>query len=305
MKPVIELIMSLLLTDFPSGSSVNYYDGKLYLTGDDANNMLVLDTNYQQLDAIRLFDFPEKRIPKNQKADFEASTLMEVDGAMHILVLGSASREERKKAMLIPVSNAAADCKKPFMPALYTPAFFEQLKSKGIDDVNVEGATVIGDHLVLANRGNIANPQNHLILTGSIFSGSQHEPALSVSKLVLPAHLTGFAGVSELCYIAAKDLLLLTFSSETTNNSYDDGAIGASYLGWINNIKNKMADPELTLDAMIDLSAQIKDLAKEKIEGICVEAVNGNELIIHLVSDNDGGESKLFNIKLLLDQFYR
>jgi hypothetical protein len=300
LKPAIALIRSLLIADFPSGSSINYYDGKLYIIGDDANNLLVLDNNYQQVDSIRLFDFPEKRIPKAQKADFETSTLIKVNGANYLLLLGSASREERKKEMLISLSNAVPDGDRSLKPVLYTAAFFEQLKTKGIDDVNIEGATVIGDLLVLGNRGNTANPQNHLLFTNHIFSNPQNEMALSISKLVLPAQSGGFAGVSELCYVASKDILLLTFSSEITNNSYDDGAIGNSYIGFIYDITNKLHYPELLLDEMIDLPAIDKDFENEKIEGICVEGINGNELHIHLVADNDGGESKLFNVKLTM-----
>jgi hypothetical protein len=298
LKPAIELLKSLLIADFPSGSSINSYEGKLYLIGDDANNLLILDNTYKRVDSIPLFDYPAKRIPKEQKADFESSTIINMNGAVYLLILGSASREERKKELLIPILNAGPDYKKLFIQVLYKPAFFEQLKTKGITDINVEGATIIGDHLVLANRGNIANPKNHLIFTNSPFLNTQTEVALSISKLVLPAQLPGFAGVSELCYIESKDMLLFTFSSETTNNSYDDGAIGISYIGWINNFKNKINQRELTLDEMIDLPANIKDFVREKIEGICVEAVHGNELTIHLVSDNDGGESKLFKLKV-------
>ncbi|HEX6427632.1 MAG TPA: hypothetical protein VF008_08110 [Niastella sp.] len=300
MKPVVELIKSLLIAEFPSGSSINYYDGKLYLIGDDANNMLVLDNNYQQVDSFRLFDFSEKRIPKKQKADFETSTVMNVNGANHLLILGSASREERKKGVLIPLLNTGTDGNKDYVPVFYNATFFEQLKTKGIDDVNVEGCTVIGDDLVLGNRGNTTNPYNHLIFTRDLFINMQNEPTLSVAKLIQPDQLNGFAGVSELCYVASKDILLITFSSEITSNSYDDGTIGNSYIGWISDVSNKMHFPELVLDDIVDLPAIHTDFENEKIEGVCVESVNGNEFIIHLVSDNDGGESKLFNVKVII-----
>jgi uncharacterized protein DUF6929 len=300
MKPALELIKSLLVADFPSGSSINYYDGKLYVIGDDANNMLVLDNNYQQVDSFRLFDFPEKRIPKKQKADFETSTVMNVNGANYLLILGSASREERKKGILIPLLNTGSDGNKDYVPVFYNATFFDQLKATGIEDVNVEGSAIIGDYLVLGNRGNTANPQNHLIFTRNLFVNTENEVTLSVSKLIQPAKLPGFAGVSELCYVASKDLLFFTFSSEITSNSYDDGTIGNSYIGWISDVTNKMHFPELVLDEIIDLPAIHKDFENEKIEGICVEAVHDNELIIHLVSDNDGGESKLFNVKVII-----
>jgi len=300
LKPVLELLNSLLIVDFPSGSSINYYKGKLYLIGDDANNLLVLDNSYQQVDSIRLFDFPIKRIPKKQKADFETSTVIQVNGEAYIFIFGSASRKERKVEMLIPLDGSTPDINKPNAPVIYSNAFFEQLKSTGIEDVNIEGSTTIGDYFVLGNRGNTANPFNYLVFTNNGFSNPEKEVAFFVSKLVLPEQIHEFAGVSELCYVESKDLLLFTLSSESTNNSYDDGDIGDSYLGCIYDITHKMHQPELVLDEMINLSAINKEFEHEKIEGICVEAVHGNELSIHLVSDNDGGESKLFHVKMVL-----
>lgn len=302
MKPDIELLKTALLTDFPSGSSINYYEGNLYLIGDDANNLLVLDNNYKEIKSIALFDYPEKRIPKAQKADFETSTIIVLNEVACLLVLGSASTEERKRVWLIPFLDSIPDINQVLQPVFYTGKFFTYLQSKGINEVNVEGATIIGDYLVLSNRGNLTNPHNHLVFTKKDFLHTKGEPSFSISKLVLPVHTEGFAGVSELCYVESKDLLLLTLSSEATVNSYDDGTIGNSYIGWLCNISDKIQQPDLVLDKMLCLPVSDKEFENEKIEGICVESVNTNELIIHLVSDNDGGESKLFKVKLNITQ---
>jgi hypothetical protein len=55
--PKTEFLSSLLLTDFPSGSSINYYDGKLFLVGDDANDILILDTDYKKIDSKLMADY--------------------------------------------------------------------------------------------------------------------------------------------------------------------------------------------------------------------------------------------------------
>ncbi|THU32536.1 hypothetical protein FAM09_27485 [Niastella caeni] len=301
MKPVIELLRSSLLADFPSGSSINYYQDKLYLVGDDANNLLILDTNYKRIDTIRLFDYPVKRIPKNQKADLETSTFITLKGVTYLLVLGSASLENRKKVISIPIINSVPDINQSLLCDLYSNAFFKQLRSMGIEEVNIEGATVIGDQLVLSNRGNISKPHNHLIITKADSLSTLGEMSFSTARLVLPVNTKHFAGVSELCYVEAKNMLLLTLSSEATTNAYDDGAIGDSYVGCIYNIAEKIHQPELKLDEMHSLPPINKEFQNEKIEGICVESVNGNELLCHLISDNDRGESKLFKIKYIAD----
>ncbi|WP_205511046.1 DUF6929 family protein [Longitalea arenae] len=299
-KPVIRLVRSHLLKDFPSGSSINYYDGKLYLVGDDANNLLILDNTYKQIDMIRLFNYPDKRIPKAEKADLESATIITLNNKPHLFIIGSASTEKRKKALLIPVQNEKAGYANLFNPFFYQEAFLKQLQVKGIPEMNIEGATMMGDNLVLSNRGNNAKPINHLVITPikAIQAPAQQKDfSVSVIPLTLPVRSKAFTGVSELCYVASKDILLVTLSEEATDNAYDDGAISDSYLGWVNNVSKKMNHATLALDEMINLSTVDKAFTQQKIEGLCVESVKDAALDIHLVSDNDNGESKLFHIK--------
>lgn len=301
MKPAIQLKRTFLLTDFPSGSSINYYDGKFYLVGDDATNLLILDEEYKQVDSIRLFDYPEKRIPKAEKADFESSTIISLNNIPHLFIIGSASTEKRKKAVLLPVQNSKAGFVNLFHPFFYRETFLKQLKTKGVAEINIEGSTIIGDSLVLSNRGNNANRINHLVFTPTEAMNEpihQTKVSLSVIPLTLPANSKQFIGVSELCYVDSKDILFITLSSEATDNAYDDGVISDSYIGWIYHIKGKMHDKELVLNEMINLSTVDKAFAQQKIEGICVTSVKDRQLDIHLVSDNDKGESRLFHIKV-------
>jgi hypothetical protein len=154
---------------------------------------------------------------------------------------------------------------------------------------------------VLSNRGNNAHRINHLICTPTEAMNAplhQTKVSLSVIPLKLPVNSKQFIGVSELCYIESKDILLITLSSEATDNAYDDGVISDSYIGWINNVKGKMHTKELALDEMINLSTVDPAFTQQKIEGICVESVKDNQLNIHLVSDNDKGESRLFHVKV-------
>jgi hypothetical protein len=294
----IQLLKFLLLTDFPSGSSINYYDERLYLVGDDASHILILDKDYERVDSIQLFDRPEKRIPKSEKADFEASTLVKVNGKDHLLILGSASREERKRVILIPLISLTR--KEQYFRGYYSGEFVSRLISMGIEEVNIEGVTSIGDHIVLANRGNALNRKNHLVVTNNYFWERQKETPLYLVHLLPPANVSGFIGVSDIFYMKSNNVLLLTLSSEATNNSYDDGAIGNSYIGWINDITHKIGNAELKLDGMINLSEVSDEFNREKIEGICVESVTDDNCMLHLVSDDDNGESKLFKIKMNL-----
>jgi hypothetical protein len=287
----------LLLNKFPSGSAINYYNGKLYLIGDDANNLLVLNMDYGEIDSIKLFDYSEKRIPKAEKADFETAVLVDVNDKTHLLILGSASGKEREKGMLIPLADDNLAEPQTFSNAV----FIKRVKMTGITEINVEGATCIEDYLILSNRGNNANRENHLIITEKDFWTRQNEAAFSVLPVVIPFSTKEFPGISELCYVASKDILLFTMSSEATDNAYDDGVIGDSYIGWVNDISRKLAGPDIMLDGLINLSEVNEDFKGEKIEGVCVESASDSELMLHLIADNDLGESRLFNVRLEME----
>lgn len=293
------MLSSLLLTDFPSGSSINYYKGKLYLIGDDANDILVMDRDYQTLDTINVFSYPDARIPKPVKADFETSCIVKEKGLDHLLVLGSASRSNRMEGILIPLYELY----EPELSTNYSRFtnihfgdFMARLKNSG--EINIEGSSVVGNHFLLSNRSNHSNPDNILIITSNDFWKVQSEASIAISKVVLPNNDSRIIGVSELCYVESKDVLLMSLSSEMTANAYDDGVIGDSFIGWIDSISTKLSQPEIELSAMFNLAQNNPLFSGEKIEGVCVESIDNDVLTVHLVSDNDQGHSKLFKLKI-------
>lgn len=256
--------------------------------------MLVLDADYQEVDSIKLFDYSVKRIPKAEKTDFETAVLVNVNDKMHLLILGSASAKDREKGMLIPLEEGKT-------PQTFSYAeFINRVRTTGITEINIEGSTLIGDDLILSNRGNIIHQDNHLIITGKNFWRQQNEAALSVLRIAMSFNMKEIPGVSELCYVTSNDILLITMSSEATANAYDDGVIGDSYIGWVNGISQKLRQPEIMLDGLINLSEIHTDFKGEKIEGICIASASDSELILHLIADNDQGESRLFNIKMMI-----
>ncbi len=292
---MIELIDSLLLVDFPSGSSINYHNNKLYLIGDDANNILVMDCAYASQKTIPVFDFADKRIPKPEKADYETSTIVKVEGKECLIVLGSASRKNRRKGILIELENQE-DIKE-----IDFAQFIKRVKGEGVHDVNMEGCAALENHFLFSNRANDDNPNNIFIVTCSDFWTCQEEAPVFIRNITLPLSNQTTIGISELCYVESRDLLLITLSSEVTSNTYDDGTIGDSYIGWIDSISRKIHQSDLSLDGMLNLSDYNDVFKGEKIEGVCVESIENKSLNLHLVSDNDQGITKLFRVKMIID----
>ena len=289
----VSLQKTHILKHFPSASALEWVEDKLYVIGDDATTLLILNNSYQQLQQIKLFDGAEKRIPKKDKADLEAATILNIRNTPHLLLIGSGSKiPERTVIKLLPVQP---DVAKSQVQTFSSLQLVEKLQESGLEFVNIEGATSTHQAMVLANRGNLTSPGNTLIFTDHLFW--QHECEVTLAKLILP--LTG-AGVSGLDYIPETDDLIFTASTEETANAINDGAIGDSYLGIIKNISRKYEQAVIQPDIFINLRKENAAFHGQKIESVCVESVKNGLAQLHLCSDNDDGTSVLFKITVSL-----
>jgi hypothetical protein len=291
----IELIRTVPLKEFPSASSIQFYNGNLYLVGDDASFILILDPDYNRMGTIKLFDHSEKRIPKTKKSDLEASVIVNQGKEDFLIAFGSGATEKRMVALSIPLSNQS----EYRGHIVYdTGLFLKGLLLLGIAEINIEGAAIVGDALVLANRSNYTHQNNYLIVTGQYFWLAENDPSVRIVEMILPKVKDEIPGISELQYLPSRDLLLFTASAETTPNAYDDGEVTSSYLGWIEDFSKKLSSSMIRVDEWIKLPNVSIDFLKQKIEGLCIESEKGNELIVHLVSDNDNGESTIFKLRM-------
>ncbi len=94
---------------------------------------------------------PKKR--KAEKADFEVLTLLpRLTGCPHgaLLALGSGSRPNRDRGVLVPLDGAGAVNASPRVIDL--SGLYRRLEAK-LGELNVEGAVVLGKNLCLLNRG--------------------------------------------------------------------------------------------------------------------------------------------------------
>lgn len=278
------------LKSFPSGSGIEFYDDKIYLVGDDAKDILVTNRKWKELQRINLFESKEERIAKKIKADLEATAIVHLDKMVYLLIMGSGSKALRNSCILLNVETGdktEVDCS----------VFYQRLQSMGIVDLNIEGAAEVSDYMLFCNRGNKTNPSNQLIITSVDFFRNQHNAPVRILDLDLSEY-EGTMALSGACYSYEHDWLLFTASTEDTVNSYEDGAIGKSYLGIIENAYRKITKDRIKVNDLIDLPATNKKFDGYKIESVCIQSERKYSMKLHLVADNDTGESYLFKIRV-------
>jgi hypothetical protein len=283
------------ITNFPSASTILYYEDRLFVTGDDSRDIMILDTQHRKIDSIRVFEGRETRVPRREKADIESSFL--TGGTRKRIVLnGSGSSPKRNRSFVIPLRKSI----RSDISVLENGEWLGRL-DPSLRPINIEGSTLAGGKLVFGNRRQTGGRENFLIITNrrSFLRGMKQSP--SIVNVLFPDSISLWAGISDLVYVAPLDILLVTFSSERSPNPTEDGEIGDSYLGWVSDFRRKLRQNRVGLSGLVDLAVAAPVFRSQKIEGICVESRMKKRLIIHLVSDNDDGESQVFRASLTFE----
>ena len=287
---ILEKIVTL--NDYASGSAMAYINGSLYLAGDNMAYVLVLDTDFDNIDTITIIDAVQSPMPKLTKPDIEAATTVVVDGTELLLLISSGSLDPyRNNAWLVNTKNKQKTC-------YDLGPFYARLKAQGITVLNIEGATTINDTIILAARGSNSTPVNHLISTTVGFWNDPATAPIDIKTMSTRQNAGAFGGVSGLVYSAASDRLLLTVSTENTANSFDDGEIGKSYLWIVNDLSSKIAGDVIAPDRIIDLEAADRRFHKQKIETACILSETESEMLLALAADNDDGTTVLFRLSI-------
>lgn len=278
------------LADFPSGSGIEYFNEKLYVVGDDAKDILVLDKKWKKETSIPLFDSAELRIPKKIKADLESTTIIEVNKIPRLLILGSGSTLNRNRAILVNLDDHLKE-------ELDITSFYNQMKDD-LEHVNIESSATILGKLLLGNRGNTSSPENTIIVTDMDFWRHPEKAEWNKVSFDLPNTDGKVLGLSGMAYSHKNDWLICTMSTEATDNSYDDGAIGDSYLAIVENASRKISRKKMNVNDLINLSEVDEAFKGYKMESAAILSEKDGRIKMHLVADNDTGKSFLFRVRL-------
>ena len=60
----LELLDFSALSDYPSASGIEYYKDNIYVVGDDAKDVLVMNKKWKKSTLINLFPSDTERVPK-------------------------------------------------------------------------------------------------------------------------------------------------------------------------------------------------------------------------------------------------
>lgn len=199
----------------------------LWVVADDALTLQRYDLAGNWLSELPLLpgSLPaDEKMRKKRKPDFEALLALP-DGAL--LALGSGSKAQRRRACCVRGEAVQVIDLAPLYHVL----------GEQFEELNIEGAVIHGEHLILAQRGNGAGGQNALVFLelaqalADLAKGCLSAAALSHH---LPVNLGKLQdvplGLTDLC-IGPDQKLYFSAAAEATDSSYLDGQCMGSMLG--------------------------------------------------------------------------
>ena len=215
---------------------------------------------------------------KAQKPDLETLTLLPPfadfpHGAL--LALGSGSKRNRRRSAVVGLDAEGAV--RGSAQIVDLSPIFDPLDG-AFSGLNIEGAVVIGDEMLLFQRGNKRNSENAIVrwplsrfLDGLSGSHKSALEPLSIERIDLgrfdgiPFGFTDAAALPD-------GEMLFTAVAEDTDDSYDDGPCAAAAIG--------IVGPDAQLRRVLRLDVPLK------VEGVDAWVV-GNSIQLLLVTDAD------------------
>lgn len=289
----LKLLNRTILNGIPSASGIEIYKNKIYIIGDDAGWLFILDKNYELLEKIPLLKkkkLSNKPIPKKHKPDLEAMTFIKYGGENILLIFGSGSKPTKREKLFMVYPERKHKVEQYSLADLYVDLVGKKIQTSTL---NIEAAAANTSSVYLMHRGNIS--KKNIVFEyslkefiGFILKEKKKAPQSAFRVCRLPqinAIPAGFSGASML----DDKRILFSASVEDTANEIDDGEVLGSFIG-IHNTETK----ELKCVA---LKKGPKPM-ELKIESVCLLQSQDNKHTLLAVTDSDGGDSELLVLEL-------
>jgi len=282
------------LEGIPSGSALESIGDRYLLFGDDSPYLHILTAEWLPLEIIALpgQDTGYFRIPKPIKHDIESAFSCISGQYVNIYGLGSGAVSPLRD-IIYNVNHNTLTGWMDIQTITATPLYDnirEIMGNKG--SLNLEGASLCGDQLILSQRGHLEQ-DNYLFILPFIGEDTFTQTSkkdIRMIKVILPAALTGY-GVSGLVYDTLGKKLWCCGSYEKITDTYNDGEIGNSFIGFMELDGSKDTD-SISLSKWSEILLTDNRLPI-KLESLVLRETTKNSAIVHAVADDDKGGTEV------------
>ncbi len=204
-----------------AASGLVHSNNTLYVVSDDERGIISLQLDltekaaYHAIGGKRLPEDPAKR--KKEKPDFECLALF----SNSLLLIPSGSTSSRDQGALVNLDDFK------IKPLSFKKSY--QYLSKHIPDLNIEGAVINGDHIILFQRGNGPNKFNAIIDLKLEDLIRDNLDQSTITPVDLGSHNNINLGFTDATI--HKDRIYFLSVGEASESTYHDGQFEGAYLG--------------------------------------------------------------------------
>lgn len=267
---------------FSAASGLVHMGNKLYVVADDEDYLGIFTADANQHGTLKqLFSdkLPlDKEQRKAQKSDLEVLTFIPANSRYAhgaLLALGSGSTDNRKRAVMIAYDENNELVSQ--VETLNLSATYNQIDQR-VPDLNIEGAVIAGEDIVLFQRGNTVSYNAMIRCRADSFLYGTDVDIRPLNFLLRRYDLGEIDGVP-LGFTDAAALengtIVFCAAAEDTSDAYNDGVCTGSVVGIINR--------KGELSKMVTVDKRVK------LEGISATHVN-NDIHLLMVTDADNIE---------------
>lgn len=272
-----------------AGSALAQTEGTLWAVADDLNHLLRLSPSGEPAESFVLFpeELPEDpALRKKVKRDFEALFEIPTRSGKRLIAFPSGSKDNRMWGSLIHLDGAGdfvSATEVDFSPLL------QALKTQ-IEDLNIEGGAVLGNQLLLFQRGNGPAKFNGIVRINlaDFEQGLTGRWDVAAQRFGVRAVSLGDYDGTPLSFTEADVIdgqIFFAAAAERSKDTYEDGPVTGSVIG------------RLTPNFEAEILLKIPDL---KVEGLCLKEAGSDWISLYGLTDADdpGKTSALLQIDI-------
>lgn len=290
----VEIEKVIITTAISSASGLALEGNTIWIIGDDVAYVVKSNVDHTDFNRIKLYESAtEHRIAKPVKYDLEACTLGEFEKEQYLFVFGSGCISPYRDSMFaLNIKNIDQCFKRSLLP------LYNAIRKKAAlneNELNIEGAALSGDRLLLFNRG-----KNFIVLmpwkkfTVYVMNEAANDiPDFTIINIELPVVNDFQIGFSGACALNESELLF-TATLEETSDPINDGPVKGSYIGLL----QLLSDTAANLVSLTQIKSSNGNFITDKLEAIETIKISGNNISAIAVADNDDGTSKLYYLSI-------
>lgn len=290
-KPVITILAKKDLPYFTTSNGLETYKRNLVVIGNEASEMLILDTLLQVKDTFSIISNEKPDNVKQVKriADMNTTSIVQFEGQDILLIMGTRYiKSQTSLIYLLPLNIRGR--KEILIQSYIINEFFQKLRKKGLRDLNINGSSGFNKQMILAITGKNKRYNNHLVVCDVNF----WQKGIATNFSIIPVKFAGESiRITGLTYVPETDWLL--FSANNMDNP------SHNFAGIIPNASKALKDGraitpiELISDQDLD-SGELDG----SLESLSVDIADNKQVILYLLKNEPQKQSTIFRVKVQL-----